>query len=38
MCPMLWDCSSFFIRRDLKFNDPKLEQGFQKILKTSRDQ
>jgi endoglucanase len=37
ICPMLWDCSGFYVRRELGFNDPKIGQGFQKILKMKRD-
>ncbi len=31
MCPMLWDAGQHFDRRALKFKDPELLEGFQKI-------
>lgn len=37
MCPMLWDPGSHFDRRDLKFNDPELLKGFQKIAAGKRE-
>ena len=42
-CPMLWDCSNFFIRKDLKFVDESLAEvyssrSFQAQLELSEDE
>ncbi len=35
-CPMLWDCSNFYIRRDLEFVDSELKEFY--ILRSMQEQ